>query len=323
MPATDSFKAIGLKLVSMVCFVIIASLIRYLGQNYPVGQIAFLRAFLALGPVLVFFGWRRELSGVWRTKRIGGHIVRGSIAAIGTFFFVAAYSRLPVVDVTAIAFLAPLITVIFAAVFLHERVRAYRWTAVVVGFAGALLMMFPYLGLTMHEVTGVMIAGAIFALLNAVCAAGAMTQIRRLQETETTGSIVIYFCLFVSLAGLTTLPFGWRVPQTQSEILTLAALGLVGGLGQITHTASYRYASPSLLAPFEYTSMIWAFLIGYFVFGELPTLYVVVGALIVASAGLFVIWRETRLGMRSLRQPSFGAVPPAADIAATQSVKTP
>jgi drug/metabolite transporter (DMT)-like permease len=159
-----------------------------------------------------------------------------------------------------------------------------------------------------------MMLGVVFALFNAVCAAGAMTQIRRLQETETTASIVIYFCLFVSLAGLVTLPFGWRVPQTQSEILILAALSLVGGFGQIFHTASYRYASPSMLAPFEYTAMIWAFLIGYFFFGEVPTVYLVGGALIVTGAGLFVIWRESRLGLKRLRETNFAPSPAEADM---------
>lgn len=332
MPASNSFKAIGLKIASIFLFVILASLIKHLGQDYPAGELAFLRAFLGLGPVLAFYAWRGELAGVWRTQRIGGHILRGSIAVSGTFFFIGAYARLPMVDVTAIGLLAPLIMVVFAAWFLKERVHVYRWSAVGIGFVGALLMLFPYLGLTMHAVTSTMMIGVLLAFLNAVCAAGASTQIRRLSETESTASIVVYFSLFVALAGLATLPFGWRVPQTQEELLLLIVLGLIGGFGQIFHTASYRFASPSLLAPFDYTAMIWAFVIGYFFFGELPTLYLIGGALIVSGAGLFVIWRERQLGLKRLRESAFAQAPAeeatADDAAATESkpnelVKTP
>lgn len=323
MPASDSFKAIGLKLASTVLFVILAAIVRHLGkEGYPAGELAFLRAFLGLGPILVFYSWRCELPGALKTKRVAGHIFRGSIAATGTFFFIGAYARLPVVEVTAITFLAPLFTVIFAAIFLHERVRIYRWSAVIVGFVGAMVMVAPYLGVTGYAVTDEMILGAFFAVANALCAAGAMTQIRRLQETETTASIVVYFSLFVALAGLVTLPFGWHMPQTRMEVLLLAVLGLVGGFGQIFHTASFRYASPSLLAPFEYTAMIWAFLIGYFFFGELPTVYLVGGAIIITGAGLFVIWRETQLGLKRTRETVF-AEPADADTVPEKVVRKP
>lgn len=322
MPASDSFKAIGLKLASTVLFVILAAIFRQLGQEgYPAGELAFLRAFIGLGPILALYAWRGEIPGALKTKRIGGHIVRGSIAATGTFFFIAAYARLPVVEVTAIGFLAPLITVIFAAIFLRERVRIYRWSAVIVGFLGAMVMVAPYLGVTAYVVTEEMFLGAIFAVLNAVCAAGAMTQIRRLQETETTASIVLYFSLFVSLAGLLTLPFGWRVPQTSYEICMVLLMGLIGGFGQILHTSSFRYASPSLLAPFEYTAMIWAFLIGYFFFGELPTVYLVTGALIITGSGLFVIWRETQLGLKRSRETAFAAAAADADTVPEKPIK--
>jgi drug/metabolite transporter (DMT)-like permease len=316
----NNFKAISFKLASMFMFTVLALFVRHLSQTFPWGQIAFTRAFLGLIPVLVFYAWRRELSGALKTRRIGGHIVRGSIAAFGTFCFIGAYARLPVVDVTTITFLSPLITVVFAALFLKERVYIYRWTAVIIGFSGVLLMLVPHMETTNQDFSTAALIGIGLALLNAVAAAGATTQIRRLQETESTAAIVLYFSMFVSVIGLLTLPFGWRMPQTGDEVMALVGLGLVGGVGQIFHPAGYRYASPSLLAPFEYTAMIWALVLGYAVFGEVPTVWVVAGALVVIAAGLFVIFRERQLGLKALRESPFAPGPAEAD---TTEVKKP
>lgn len=295
----NTLKAVGLKLTATFTFTILALLARYLGQNgYPIGQVAFARGFGGLLIVMAVYAWRRELAGVWRTRRIGGHFLRGSIAALGTFAFAGAYARLPVVDVTAISFLAPLITTIFAALLLRERVQIYRWAAVIAGFSGVMLTVAPYIGVTDRAVTASMLAGVILALLNAIGAGFAPVQIKRLSDTESTGSIVVYFSVFVTVIGLLTLPFGWTVPHNGAELMALVGLGLTGAFGQLCLTASYRYGVPSLLAPFEYASLIWAFILGYAVFGEIPTVFVVIGSLVVTAAGLFTIWRDRvhRLG---------------------------
>ena len=127
-----------------------------------------------------------------------------------------------------------------------------------------------------------------------------MIQTRRLAETETTSSIVFYFSLICALAGLATWPLGWLLP-TWSELVALVTVGLCGGLAHIVLTESYRLAPASVVAPFDYTAMVWAFLLGYFFFNELPTVYVFVGAGIIAAAGLFIIWRERRLGLQRMR----------------------
>lgn len=289
----NTIKAVGLKLIATFLFTILALLARYLGRNgYPLGQVAFARAFVGLLIVMAVYAWRRELGGVWRTRRVGGHFLRGSIAALGTFAFAGAYARLPVVDVTAIGFLAPLITTIFAALLLREQVQPYRWIAVIVGFGGVLLTVAPYIGITDRAITLSTVVGVILALLNAIGAGFAPVQIKRLSDTESTGSIVIYFSVFVTVIGLMTLPFGWTVPRSGGEVMALAGLGLTGAFGQLSLTASYRYGVPSLLAPFEYASLIWAFILGYAMFGEVPDGLVIAGSLVVTAAGLFVIWRD-------------------------------
>ena len=137
-------------------------------------------------------------------------------------------------------------------------------------------------------------------MLGAFSNAGTVIQTRRLTDTETTSSIVFYFSLICMIAGLCSLPFGWTTPST-GEFLMLAAIGVLGGLSHIVLTESYRYAPTSVITPFDYTAMLWAFLIGYFVFGELPSLFVYVGAGIVVACGLFVIWRERVNGIAARR----------------------
>ncbi len=217
------------------------------------------------------------------------------------FLNFAALARLPLVDATAISFAAPLITVAFAAWFLGERVRIYRWSAVGVGFIGVVVMLWPYLDFGQFSAEGAAAQaatlGAIFALMGAFTNAGAVVQTRRLTDTETTSSIVFYFSLSCALAGLATLPFGWIWPHGW-QLAALIGAGLVGGTAHIFLTESYRYAPASMIAPFDYTTMVWAFVLGYWMFGEVPTVYVYIGAAIVAASGLFVIWRERQLGLR-------------------------
>ncbi|MBI4275689.1 MAG: DMT family transporter, partial [Rhizobiales bacterium] len=204
----------------------------------------------------------------------------------------------------------PLITVAFAALILQERVRIYRWSAVGVGFAGVLVMLWPHFDLShfSNAATTASAVGAICAIGSAFTNAGAVIQTRRLTASETTSSIVFYFSLICALAGLATWPLGWHAPS-HTELAALIGLGILGGLAHIFLTESYRYAPASVVAPFDYTSMLWAFVLGYALFGEIPTTLVFIGAAVVAGAGLFVIFRERRLGLQR-RKEAEG--PPAA-----------
>ena len=239
------------------------------------------------------------------TSRPLGHLGRGAISVVGMFLNFAALARLPLVDATAISFAAPLITVAFAAWFLGERVRIYRWSAVGVGFVGVIVMLWPYLDFAQFTKEGAAAQaatiGALCALAGAFTNAGSVIQTRRLTDTETTSSIVFYFSLSCALAGLATLPLGWIWPD-RWQLAALIGAGLVAGLGHILLTESYRFAPASVVAPFDYTMMVWVFLLGYWMFGEVPTVYVYVGAAIVVASGLFVIWRERQLRLRRERE---------------------
>jgi len=292
-------KAITLKLASTLLFAFMGALIRWLGSVVPLGQLVFFRSAFAILPVVLIYALRRELWAAVRTQRLGGQFGRGLIGAAGMFFNFAALARLPLADVTAISFASPLITVALAAVMLKERVRIYRWSAVTIGFLGVLVVLSPHLSgdeLTVVLASATSLAGVAYALAGSVCNAGTMIQTRRLTQSETTSSIVFYFSLICALAGLATWPFGWIKP-TGAELAALVGTGLLGGTAHIFLTESYRHASASVVAPFDYTSMIWALILGYAMFGEIPTTIIVLGSAIIAGAGLFVIWREHQLAL--------------------------
>lgn len=294
---TGTSKGIVLKLISTVLFTVMAALVRFLGTRYPIGEVVFYRSAFAIIPVMAIYAWRGELASVVRTERPLGQAGRGIISIVGMFCNFGAVARLPLVESNAISFTSPLFSVALAALVLKERVRIYRWSAVIIGFLGVLVVLSPHLSgdeLVFAAANATTVAGLIYALTGAMANAGTVIQTRRLAQSETTSSIVFYFSLSCALAGLVTWPFGWVSPSG-AEFLVLIGIGVLGGTGHIFLTESYRHASASVVAPFDYTAMIWALVLGYVLFGETPTAMIALGSLIIAAAGLFVIWRERQL----------------------------
>ena len=293
----NSSKGIVLKLISAVLFAVMSALIRYLGARYPIGQVVFYRSAFAIVPVVLVYAWRGELMAAVRTERPHGHANRGVLSVVGMFCNFGALARLPLIEANAISFTSPLISVALAALILKERVRIYRWSAVTIGFLGVLVVLAPHFSgdeLTIVMASATSVAGVIYAVAGSVTNAGTTIQTRHLTKSETTSSIVFYFSLICSLAGLATLPFAWVTPNA-TELAALIAIGIIGGLSHIFLTESYRWAPASVVAPFDYAALLWAFVFGYVLFGEVPAIHVYAGAAIVAASGLFVIWRERRL----------------------------
>ena len=285
---------ISLVLAATFVFTLMGALVRYLGQSVPLGEIVFMRSFFALIPLLAFLAWRQELTTALRANSPLSHISRSITGTVGMFLNFSALALLPLADATAISFAAPIFSVVLAALLLGEVVRIRRWTAVGVGFIGVLVMLSPYVGSATLGAGATL--GAFLALAGAFVVAGAMTQVRHLARTETTGSLVFYFSLVCCVFGLATLPWGWIMP-TPREFALMVTMGLLGGIGQILITESYRHAPASVVAPFAYSAMIYSIVIGYLWFGEVPEAIVLAGAAIVIAAGLFVIWRERKLGL--------------------------
>jgi drug/metabolite transporter (DMT)-like permease len=306
----NTSKGIALKLASAVLLSVMSALIRYLGASFPIGEVVFFRSAFAIIPVVLVYAWRGELAATVRTERPFGQVSRGALSIVGMFCNFGALARLPLIEANAISFTSPLISVALASLILKERVRIYRWSAVTIGFVGVLVVLSPHFSgeeLAIVMASSASVAGIGYALAGSVSNAGTMIQTRRLTQSETTSSIVFYFSLICALAGLATLPFGWWIKPNGPEFAALLLTGLLGGSAHILLTESYRYASASVVAPFDYTSMIWALVLGYLMFGEKPTVTILFGSMIIAAAGLFVIWREHQLAAARKRETLPGA----------------
>lgn len=297
-------KGIAFKLGSVLMFITMSALIKATSDHVPPGEAVFFRSFFAM-PVIIGWLWvRGDLSTGLRVESPIGHFWRGFVgtAAMGMGF--AGLGLLPLPEVTAIGYAAPLLTVIFAAMFLGEEVRLFRMAAVGLGMVGVLIVIEPRLTLFAGEtVQSSEALGAILVLMGAVCAALAQIYVRKLVQTEQTSAIVFFFSLTSATLSLITLPFGWVVPGP-GEAALLVMAGLLGGLGQIFLTSAYRFAGASVVAPFDYASMLFALLIGYFVFAEVPTGQMLAGASLVILAGVLIIWREHALGLKRAKARS-------------------
>ncbi|MFA9229305.1 MAG: DMT family transporter [Microgenomates group bacterium] len=293
-------RGIALKIGSVLVFIVMASLIKMTAQHVPPGQAVFFRSFFAIPVIVAWLALRRELATGFRAAKPIGHFWRGFVGTLAMGLGFAGLAYLPLPEVTAIGYAAPLLTVVFAAMFLGEDVRIFRISAVVLGLVGVLIVLSPRLSFGVDQTGHREALGAMLVLGGAVFAALAQVFVRKLVQTEKTPAIVFYFSLTASLLSLITLPFGWVIP-TMSEALTLIFAGLLGGLGQILLTSSYREADASLVAPFDYVSMIFALLIGYFAFDEVPTMTMLAGAALVITAGILIIWRERQLGLERAR----------------------
>jgi len=289
---------ISLKLASVVLFVCMATLIKATSEDVPTGQAIFFRSFFALPVIIAWLMWRRELSTGLKTTRPMGHVWRGLIGACGMGFGFASLGYLPLPEVTAIGFAAPLMTVILAAILLGERLRVFRITAVLIGLLGVAVIMSPRLtifsGDALEQTAQI---GVVLVLCSAAFRALAQIHIRKLAQSEETAAIVFYFSMTTTVLGLMTLPFGWVVPPLDVTLMLIGS-GLIGGVAQILITSAFRFANAGVIAPFDYASILVAMVLGYLVFADIPTPQMLIGSAIVVFSGLLIIWRERQLGLK-------------------------
>lgn len=288
-------RGILLKIASTLAFVAMIACIKEVSVRIPPGEAVFFRSIFALVPLLPFMIYRGEFFSAIRTKHYFSHWGRGlmGVLSMGTWF--TAIGMLPLPEAFALGYASPLIAVILAVVMLGETVRLFRWAAVVIGFGGIVVIVWPGLSLLQEgKLETTQAIGAICALASSAFAALAVILVRKLLTTEGSSSIVLHFSINSSLLALLTLPFGWLWP-TPWEASILILSGLFGGIGQILLTESYRHADTSTIAPFDYISMLWGIMFGYVLFGEVPTVHVIIGSTIVILAGMAIIVREQHL----------------------------
>ena len=292
--------AIALKVGAIGVFTVMAALVKATSDEVPPGEAVFFRSAFAIPVILIWLVLRRELASGLIAKNPWMHVRRGLLGttAMGLTFF--GLGSLPLPEVTAIGYAAPIFTLILAALILGERIRFIRISAVAMGLAGVLVMLWPRLGGNLGDGATI---GAIAILVATLMRALVQIQVRQMVQSETASSVVFYFSITASLLALCTLPFGWVVPSLSTALLLVLA-GLLGGVAQILITSSFRFAQASMLAPYDYVSMLFALIIGYAYFDEWPTLVMLSGALLVILGNVLVIWRERQLGVsRRLTRP--------------------
>lgn len=293
----DVLRGIGLKVLSVLVFTLMAICIKASAPHVPPGERVFFRSFFAMPVILLWLVMQGNLRAGLVTRRPWGHAWRGCVGTSAMALNFTALGLLPLPEATAISYTAPLLTVILAVLLLREEIRAFRLTAVLVGIVGVLIVLAPQMTVLEGGAGSRLQAiGAAAALGAAVFVAWAQIILRRLVTLEATPAIVFYFSLSASVLALLSLPFGWVVP-TGREALLLVLSGLLGGIGQILLTEGYRYATAGILAPFSYVSMIFALVFGYLLFDEIPTQATMAGATLIVAAGLFIIWRERQIGI--------------------------
>lgn len=293
-------RAIALKVTSVVVFFAMATLIKLTSDRIPPGEAVFFRSTFSIPVILVWLAWLGELPRGLKTQMPMGHVWRGVIGTSSMALNFTALGLLSLPEATIIGYAAPILTVVFAAMFLGEEIRAFRISAVVLGLGGVVVVMAPRLTLGGDAVGLREALGATVAFGGALFAALAQVQVRRLVATEHTAAIVFWFLTTAAVLSLLTLPWGWTLPGPGLFAL-LVLTGFLGGIGQILLTASYRYADMSVIAPFEYASILLAIVVGWMVFAEVPTLSMLVGAAIVIASGFIILWREHRLGLARAR----------------------
>jgi len=299
---TDHIRGIALKVTAVSIFTFMMALIKATSQEVPTGQQVFFRAFFTL---LVVMGWlstRGDFPKALRTSNILDHTWRGlaGAAAMSLRFFALGVLSFP--EVAALGFTTPLILTVLAALILGETVRTFRLTTVALGFMGVLIVLWPTLNMDGARST-LEIIGATAMLGSAALAALAQIFVRRMVATEGTAQIVFYFSLLITVLSLCTLPFGWVKPSFEATAMLITA-GVIGGIGQICLTAAYRNAPASVVAPFDYTSILLALALAYFWFSEIPTLWTITGASVIITSGVVILWREQRLGRNRNREGS-------------------
>jgi drug/metabolite transporter (DMT)-like permease len=274
-----------LMITGVASFAVMDATIKWLTTDFSVPQIVALRSWFGL-PILFFLVHREGGITELKTKRPFAHGFRYMLVLILSFSFFWVLSRMKLVDAITITFAAPIIIAALSVPLLKESVGIHRWSAIIVGFIGVLVILRPGYGVFQWAALVALGSTAAYAIL--------MITTRALKSTETTASLMFYPQFCMSITGLLYAPFFWITPSLW-ELALFAFAGTIGSFGIICITNAFRLAPVATVSPFEYTALIWATLLGYLIWNELPDSPTLFGAGIVITSGLYILYRETRL----------------------------
>jgi drug/metabolite transporter (DMT)-like permease len=281
----DVPRGILLMIVATVLFAAASAASKWLVADYPIGEVLCLRSLSSLitgaAMVLPFTGF-----SVYATRRPLDHLGRGLSQTISQAALLIAFSLMPLAGAVAINFSSPLFAALVSILWLKERAGAARWAALLVGFAGVLIVT--------HPGANSLTLGALFALINAVMYGTVTVAVRGMARTESANTLLIWQLTVLAALHSTLLVFGWRWPTPIAAVM-LFGTGFTNAIGQWFWTRSLHMAPAAAVTPFYYLMLVWALLIGYLVWGDVPTVSLLIGSAIVVAVGLFLFLREARL----------------------------
>ncbi len=265
-----------------VCAFSLMDLIIKWTADYPLGQVVFFRGFF--GIVFYFFVIpKNRINNFYQTKRAFLHFLRCVVGLIAMVAIFIALRNLPLATVVSISFAAPIFTTIFSIFFLSERVGIYRWLAVVIGFVGILIITEPgFESLNIYY---------IFPIIFCIGLSYVAIAIRQLSSTEPVWLISLNFSIVITIAGLCTLPYGWKIPSF-FDFFVLSLVGLFGGVANLWLSQSYKFSEVSLVTPLKYLGLVFAIFFGYLIWGEVPSLKSLIGGLLVILSSIIIFRRE-------------------------------
>lgn len=281
-PREDIGKAIAYTCVSVVVGALMNVGLKWLSDAYPAVELTFLRCLFGFIPILFVV---RGSGGVraLHTRRPVRHFIRAGYWCGAFILSFLSLKYLPLAEAVSLSFLSPIFMTALSVPMLGERVGIHRWSAVIVGFIGVLFMTRPH-GQFLQ-------LGTLFGIGSALCSAFGALSVRQMTHTETTAAITCYMHVFAALILVLALPFAWVTP-TWPAALAIVAIGLLGGTGQYLSTQSLGCAPAAATAPFNYTQIIWAVILGYAIWGDLPDLSLAIGVALVIASGIYICIRE-------------------------------
>jgi drug/metabolite transporter (DMT)-like permease len=275
-------------LAAHLLFTFMSAMVKALSGPIPVVELMFFRSAFAL-PVVAMIVARYGNFQDLKTKRFTGHFFRactGTAAQACSFF---ALTALPLADQTVLGYTTPLFVTMLAIPLLGEQVGIHRWSAVVLGFIGVLIIA---VGQGAGHASGPLAMwGLGAAVAQGFFSAFTTLLVRQLSATESSTTITMWQSILMSGFTLLVLPFVWVTPTAQ-QFLLLVLIGLVGGVAQVLLTEAYASAQVSALGPYSYSSMIWSVGLGWLLWGDQPTIWMLVGAVLIVTAGLYILHRE-------------------------------
>ena len=281
----DVTKGILMMLLAVFFFSFMDIAIKWLSAHYTPFQVSFYRGITSLPFILVWIYFSGSFKDL-KTSRLGFHVLRGALSILFLAGVVIGLRELTVANAYSIFFSAPLLIAVLSIFFLHERIGIHRWMAIVIGLIGVLITLNP---------TGddILSLGALACIISVIGYSFTVIIIKMMADTESTFAMVFYFLVTISVGCGILAVFDWK-PFQWSHWDVLIVLGLSGSLGQVFITAAFKLAPASVIAPLDYTALFWGSIMAFWIWGEVPTSSIWLGAGIIISSGLYLMYRESK-----------------------------